>query len=611
LSNFVEVREQLLNTIDIVSLISEYIALKPAGVNYQGLCPFHNEKTPSFIVSPVKQIFKCFGCGEGGTAIDFIKKMNALNYFEAIKYLADKYNIALPKTQYNRIADQDKKKVLLNAMEAALHFFKSELKKNIIAQKYLDGRGISDEMRALFAIGYAPDSRDALKRYLNNRGYNDNILIECGLIINKDNGDIFDRFRNRIQFPIFDINNQPIAFGGRLLDSSKDFKYLNSPETLIYHKGSVLYGLNLSKKYIMSADCVYVLEGYIDLIACFQFNIKNVVATLGTALTTQQIRLIKRFTNNVIMLYDGDEAGVEAMARSIERLLEQDIYPDVYIIPDNMDPADVLLNYGAEYFTNLLKNKKSFFEFYLLKAMSETATTTVTGKKKVIDEMVNILKYINDQLALSEYIKKISELLDINYDILYSELKRKIRIAKSNERLYPKNSEKITAANEKENLANLKILLETVEAQILIFLFDNALPENINKLSKNIDLDFIMPEFRKIFELIFLRQRADLHFLILEFQDTPEIVHLLTSLSIIEKTYTVDTADKILDELISAFNRKKNNILSKQRLEEIKAQSAAVDIDDDTNFDAMQKLSLKIQEQINDKKKILNLNNLK
>ncbi len=558
--NYMEnAREKILSNVDIVNVISEYVALKPAGANYSARCPFHNEKTPSFMVSPIKQIFHCFGCGVGGTAIEFIERINGLNYFEALKFLADKYGIELPKySQREQKTDSN----LIDINTAALRFFKNNLKSNKFAEDYIRKRGLTDDTVVLFGVGYALDKWDALKIHLNQLGFKDEKIMEAGLIIKREDGGYYDRFRNRIIFPIFDISSKPVAFGGRVLEDNADYKYINSPETQIYHKGAMLYGLHLSKKYIMQENRVLILEGYIDLITCFQFGIKNVVATLGTALTATQIKLLSRFTKNMVMIYDGDAAGISAMARSIEKMLELDVYPDVYVIEDDMDPAELLLLKGSDYFLNKLRRPQSFFDFYIDKLIKDTDISTIKGKRFVVQEMVNILKHIRDNLVLSEYIKKMSEILIIDYKVLYSEMKKLIKSANLKNRAV----ENIGNIENEPKESDLKILTKTsnLELKMLALLIDTNDKNLIDKYRQLIVLEELPEPLNLIFKFIFDNDNADLQELLDYFREAAAVRRILTSISLIEKEREAVDTETLANNYMTVYVKRRLDRETKQ-----------------------------------------------
>ncbi len=542
--NYEEIREKIVYNADIVAVISEYITLKRAGANFKANCPFHNEKTASFIVSPVKQIFHCFGCGTGGSVIEFVQRIGGYSYPETIEYLCEKFGIEFTR---NDSISKDTRDILLEINSRALEFFKRELKKNGDAYNYIRNRGVTDETLALFGVGYAPDSWISLKNYLNSFHYSENALIESGLLIKREDKESYNRFRNRIMFPIFDIANKTIAFGGRSLDPEEPAKYLNSPETPIYHKGNGLYGLNLSKQYIKPADRVYIFEGYMDLIICYQAGIKNVVATLGTALTPAQIRLLTRYTKKLTLVFDGDAAGINAMARSVEKMLELDVYPDIFVIEDEYDPAEIILEKGVDYFLRKLNKPMPFFDFILGKLLREHNVDDIREKQTVIGEVLKLLKYINDNIAFSEYIKQLSETLKIDYDTLLQESRKRIKMLKS----------RVVSGDIKEESSNGFALTEksnselfSLEGQVIKFMMENDSPLVINEFKQVI----ITPPsgiFGVVFVFIFNSMTADFHKLYEHFNDNQILKTALTALSLQPISYLPEDAEKIKKDYLS------------------------------------------------------------
>ena len=351
-----EILEKIKSQNDIVDVISERVRLRKAGRNFTGLCPFHNEKTPSFSVSQEKQIYKCFGCGEAGNVISFVMKDKNLPFIEAVKYLANRANIPLEINNGEKSKSAKKKDLLYRVNVEAAKFFFSNLMNNQNAKEYFLNRGIKEETIKKFGLGFANDSWNSLMFYLRKKGINDVLLEEAGLIsVNKEKGRKYDRFRNRVMFPVFDYQGKVIGFGGRVLDDSKP-KYLNSPETLVFQKGTNLYGLNFALKHNMSERYFVIVEGYMDLISLHQYGITNVVASLGTALTINQARLLKRYADKVIISYDADMAGQMATLRGLEILRTAGFDVRVLNIPQGKDPDEYVRSNGKEACLNLINS---------------------------------------------------------------------------------------------------------------------------------------------------------------------------------------------------------------------------------------------------------------
>ncbi|WP_294379168.1 DNA primase, partial [uncultured Clostridium sp.] len=355
-----QIREEVIERIkqdnDIVDIISESVRLKKSGRNYIGLCPFHNDKSPSMSVSQEKQIYKCFSCGEAGNVITFVMKYKKLTFQEAAKYLADKAGIPLEVGNSKESQITKKKDLLYKINTEAARYYFSNLQRNSFSKDYFLKRGIKEDVIKRFGLGYAPDGWHNLIMYLRKKGFNDNIMLEAGLISKSEkSGNTYDRFRNRVMFPVFDVRGKVIGFGGRVLDDSKP-KYLNSPETPVFHKGTNLYGLNFATKNKLEQDYIIIVEGYMDLISLHQHGITNTVASLGTALTVNQARLLKRYVNKVIISYDADVAGQTATLRGLEILRNAGFDVKVLKVPQGKDPDEFVRNNGKEAFLRLVDN---------------------------------------------------------------------------------------------------------------------------------------------------------------------------------------------------------------------------------------------------------------
>ena len=419
--------EEIRNRCDVVDIISEYVHLKPAGKGFKGLCPFHEEKTPSFMVSPEKQLFHCFGCGEGGNVFNFLMKYEKLSFFEAVKMLAQKSGVPLPVDEEKENILHKKKERLykLNNLVANYYrecLFRSNQGKKII--NYLKKRGINDTSVEKYKLGYAPSGWDALSNFLKKKGYSYEELIKAGLIKkSKIEGKYIDYFRDRIIFPIFNLSGRVIGFGGRVLDDSLP-KYINSPETLVYNKGSNLYSLNFAKEDIRKKNYIIIVEGYTDVLITQQYGFNNIAASLGTALTAKQIDLIKRFTNAVLIAYDADSAGNMATLRSLDLLVKAGLEIKVIDLPQGYDPADFLIKKGSETFQNLINRSLSLIDYKLKLLYSKYSIKIIEGKVKVVKEILPTLNVIGSEVELRAQIKKISEELKLSEEAILIELKR-------------------------------------------------------------------------------------------------------------------------------------------------------------------------------------------
>ncbi|MDB8790958.1 DNA primase, partial [Romboutsia sp. 1001216sp1] len=418
-----DIIEEVKSRCDIVSTISQYIELKSSGINYKGLCPFHGEKTPSFYVNESKQIYKCFGCGEGGDVINFVMKMENLDFIDAVKVLAQKYGIEI-----NTNMDEESKKKLEKIKkfqdihtEAARFYFSNLHTKKNSGYAYLRSRGLDDKIIKKFGLGYSLASWNSLMDYLTSKGYSNKDLIECGLLAHKkESNKIYDKFRNRVMFPIFDYRGNVIGFGGRVLDDSLP-KYLNSPDTITFNKRYNLYGLNFSRKEIKNKTLILV-EGYMDLISLYQYGIKNVVATLGTALTKEQGMLIKRYADNVIISYDSDEAGIKATLRAIEILSDIDINVKVLNLKDCKDPDEFIRKYGVKGYQEAIDESINQIIFRINNLKKQFNLNKDEDKVKFAKEASKIIKKVKSPVEIDYYTKYLSDLIQISIDSIKREI---------------------------------------------------------------------------------------------------------------------------------------------------------------------------------------------
>jgi len=418
--------DQVRDRTDIVEVVSRHIPLKKAGRNYKAVCPFHHEKTPSFMVSPAKQIYHCFGCGAGGNVFNFLMKYERLEFPEAVKELAQKAGIVVPTTSSQSPEKSSLSDMLHKVNEAAVQFYRESLLKKEMAalsRRYLEKRSINTQIIDKFKLGYAPRLWGGLLEYLKKKGYEDSTLEKSGLIIRGKGGRLFDRFRDRIIFPISDSKGKIKGFGSRALDESQP-KYMNSPDTFIYNKGNHLYGLNQSWEEIRNKNAAVVVEGYIDLLTPFQHGIKNMVASLGTALTVDQIRLLKRYTNNIVILFDADLAGENATLRSLDLLIEEGVKVKVIQLPKGYDPDSFINKYGVEHFKKFLDDAQDLFEYKLNVTLAKYDTKKLEEKALIVDEMLPLIVKIKNAILQSGYLKRLSELLSIDETDLKKELKK-------------------------------------------------------------------------------------------------------------------------------------------------------------------------------------------
>ena len=397
---------------DIVEVIGEFVQLKKRGANYVGLSPFANEKTPSFTVSPAKGIFKDFSSGKGGSAITFLMELEKFTYPEALKWLAKKYGIEVEETvekPENKEEENHRESLMIVTAYAAKYFHESLLEteegKNI-GLSYFKERGFSNDIITKFELGYSPDQWEAFTGQALKDGFQQQFLEETGLSVKRDNGSLYDRYRGRVMFPIHSYTGRVIAFGGRTLKNDKNVpKYVNSPESEIYHKSNVLYGLFFAKKAIRDEDNCYLVEGYADVLSVFQAGIENVVASSGTSLTVEQIRLIGRLTKNITILYDGDAAGIKASLARLDMILEEGLNVKVVLFPDGHDPDSYVRNFGTAGFKKHVDENKKDFILYKTDILLKEVGNDPIKKADVIREIVESIAKIPDHIKASVFIK--------------------------------------------------------------------------------------------------------------------------------------------------------------------------------------------------------------
>ncbi len=432
-----ETVERILETARIEEVVGDFVHLKKRGTSLIGLCPFHGEKTPSFYVSPAKGIYKCFGCGEGGDSLQFVISHEKYSYPEALRYLAGKYSIEVEETEVTEEykAEVDRRESLYIVSAFAGKYFKEQLwetdEGRSIGLSYFKERGFREDILKKFEIGYSPEDWTALYDAALAEGHKSEFLEETGLVIKNDKGRIYDRFRTRVIFPIHNFTGRIIGFGGRTLKKDKSIpKYVNSPESDIYHKSNVLYGLYQAKKAIRDRDNCFLVEGYADVLAVHQAGVENVVASSGTSLTTEQIRLIARFTKNVTILYDGDAAGIKASLRGLDMILEEGLDVKVVLFPDGHDPDSYIQQYGASEFKTHVEKKTKDFIFYKTEILLQDAANDPIKKAGVIRDVVESIAKIPDAIKASVFLRACSGLLQMDEQILIAEL-NKIRLTKA------------------------------------------------------------------------------------------------------------------------------------------------------------------------------------
>jgi DNA primase len=416
---------------DIVRVVQDYVQLKKKGANWMACCPFHKEKTPSFSVSPAKEIFYCFGCHKGGSVFNFVMEMERCSFPEAIKLVAEKSGVPLPAlvedSRYEARRNEAEEVIQLNKW--ALEYWEQQLESSNegrIARDYLNRREISEETRKTFRLGYAPDSWEALSLHLRQKGATQEQIERSGLVVKKDEGGSYDRFRGRLIFPVMDVQGKPIAFGGRTL-RDESAKYINSPETAAYIKGRNLFGLNLTRDEIRRGGFLILVEGFLDLIVPYQFGIKNIAASLGTAFTPEQARLIGRFARKVVVNYDGDNAGVSAAKKALEILLAEDIEVKVLVLPDNSDPDEFIRKSGAAEYQRLRGEAQPHIQFVIDQAVRDRRLSNPADKEAAINDVLPYIRAVHSRIQKREYFDIAMDSLRVTDNVLKRELWHSIR----------------------------------------------------------------------------------------------------------------------------------------------------------------------------------------
>jgi DNA primase len=416
---------------DIVRVIQDYVQLKKKGANWMACCPFHKEKTPSFSVSPTKEIFYCFGCHKGGSVFNFVMEIEGVGFGEAIRIVADKIGMPLPKlVDDERFAvKRQESDEVIQLNNWALDWWAQQLESGNearIARDYLDRREITEETKKTFRLGYSPDSWDALSTFLRHKGATQSQIDRSGLTVAREDGKKYDRFRGRLMFPVFDTQGRPIAFGGRTL-KNEDAKYINSPETAAYIKGRHLFGLNLTRDEIRRSEFAILVEGFLDLIVPYQFGIRNVAASLGTALTADQAKLLSRFARKVVVNYDGDRPGVQAAKKSIEILLAEDIEVKVLVLPENADPDEFIRKFGVAEYQQRRAKAHPHIQFVIENALRDRSLHQPAEKAEAVEEVLPYIKAVQSRIQKREYFDMAMDGLQINDVALRRELWHSLR----------------------------------------------------------------------------------------------------------------------------------------------------------------------------------------
>ena len=551
-----EIIEEVRQNNDIVDIISQYVHLTRKGRNYFGLCPFHNEKSPSFSVSPDRQIFHCFGCGVGGNVYTFLMKIEGITFREALEQLAEKANIQLPTLENSAdTAREELKAKVYNVNEFTAEFYHQNLYKPVakIAQEYVKKRRMNNETLEAYKIGYS-GKFDELYKALKAQGFGEKEILESGLVNKNDNGTYIDRYRNRLMFPICDARGKVIAFGGRVLDDSKP-KYINSPENVVYSKGRHLFGLNVAKK--DSAKKILIVEGYMDVISLHQRGITNVVGALGTALTEQQGWLLRRTTEQVILGFDADGAGQTAIARSMEILQKMGCDMRVLQIEGAKDPDEFIVKFGEGRFKLAIDNAISLVEFKVKNLKKDFNLENTGDKIRFLNEIAKILSKVENTMEREIYIEKIAKGYNISKEAIYAEVNKLIYVGKKEDKISQnKNRETHSITREQKNNDKIDEDLKRRENTIIALLLD-ANTNIFQKIKEHIKPeDFKDETNRKIAEQLYIeldKSETNINKLIDTFDE--ETKNHITM--VMATDYEIENIDKAVDDILSKYEREK------------------------------------------------------
>lgn len=561
--------DEIRNNNDIVDIISQYVTLKKRGRNFIGLCPFHKEKTPSFCVSPDKQIFYCFGCNTGGDVIKFISKIENISFKESIEFLAEKAGIVLPK-----LGNEDSKKQALREKvyeinEVVAEFYHNKLYEPIAkpAQEYVKKRKLDNRTLKNFKIGYSPNG-NVVYKILKEKGYSEEEILASNLVKKMNNGYV-DLFRNRLMFPICDIRNRVIAFGGRVLDNSLP-KYINSPDTIVYNKGRNLYGLNVARK--SDLQKIVIVEGYMDTISLHQRGIPNVVASLGTALTEAQGRLLRKYSEKVIISYDSDGAGQAATLRGLEILNSLGCDVRILQIEDAKDPDEYVIKYGSGRFNLLVEDAISLIEFKAKMMKKDLNLENANDKIKFLKEIAKLLKTVNSKIEQEIYLDKICKEYNISKEAIYAEINKENK-SKIGERVLDKP--KVVIKNEKDKIS--AVLQE--RENTIVFMLINGQWEVYKQISSRVlPTDFSVEANKKIVEVLYKKfeeENSDLNNVLDLFLDDEEATSKITE--IFAKGYEVKDDKKAIDNIINIYEKEKLTLKRDEIIQSLKEGKKSIE----------------------------------
>ena len=561
-SNF---SDKVKDRLDIVEVVSEYVNLNKTGKNYQGLCPFHQEKTPSFTVNPDNQFYYCFGCGKGGDIFNFIMEIENITFYESLKLLAKKANMEIPSQKgYSKEYNKKREKIFQVHQLAAKFFNYLLLNKQIgnEAFKYLSKRGYTEKDIERYYLGYAPDSWHSLYNFLSKRDYEDQTLKESGLIGHK-NGNYYDKFRDRIMFPIFNSQGEVIAFGGRRLndEDSNSPKYYNSPETLIFHKSKNLYGINWAKKGFRERNSAVIMEGYTDVITAHKYGLNNAVASLGTALTSEQAKILKRYIDTVYIAFDPDFAGEQATLKGLDIFKKEDLTVRVIELPEKADPDDYIKEKGLEAFEKLMQSSYNLIEFKIRMIINEKENYNINQRINRSKKVLKVLSEIDDPIEQDVYLNKTADILNIDKNAM------KEALDSFNQKNKQENDDK-NRIKEKDSKKELKKLNH--QDLLLKTLIDN--PDRIEKAKNEIRSNYFKGIYRKAFNLILEKGFNILKMNIEHEIEDQELADYFMILTVKERQEVSEEKFKALIELMKDEYKKraKNDLYHKLQNVELK-----------------------------------------
>lgn len=571
---------QVRDATDIVALISNYLTLKKAGKGYQGLCPFHTDSSPSFHVNPATQLYYCFGCQKGGNVFNFMMEMEKMSFIESVEFLAEKAGISLPRTQVDDRLEKEKEALYFVNRWAANFFYKNLLSPfGTKALQYVKGRGISREMIKTFGLGYSLPDWDGLIKQANKDAVSPDVLLKAGLVIKRAGGGYYDRFRGRFMIPIIDLYKKVLGFGGRKMVDDDSPKYINSPETPIYQKGQILFGLYQSRETIKQQDQAIFVEGYTDLVSLFQAGICNVVATSGTALTSAQAKLIRRFTENIVLLYDADTAGSLAAMRGADIFLDEGLEVKIVTLPSGHDPDSYVRERGVDYFNQALSHAKSIIKFKIDTLSQKLNISSNQGKTQIINALLESIVRIKDSIKQNLALKEVAE----HFALDERSLMERLHHIKKNGQFRPPRIEP-DAQSEKKLKISQKSKYDLAEETLVGLVMEDT--NWISLLAKHLEVEEIFdPTIKKIFSIVFqLYQSNDKlkPLAILEEITDPQVSSRIAELMTTKYGEEIDRQKLIEDCIVLLKRRRLENILSNLENEIKIAQEKELDVSEYT-----------------------------